>query len=426
MRYKKYLLGGMMFGTMIAVTVLSGCESGKTEKAEKTETVSQKNLVTIEEARKQAENFESEYKNLDFSEAQIKIPDVQQVYEMEFPISTDSFDRQVEKFEENIRLYEGLDDTVDLKQHMTLMYWDVPQNDRLIIPILEATDEQKEQVQYLGYNDGTCSELVIFSTFMLELGDYSVPTALTGEEEDYTNRPYGYRGMNLGHSVQKYDLSKDDITGISYPLSDGELALTDAVQFVEQHMKEDYYFVGSEYLDYHVLQIDVRQLSDEIYYYEFDMGTSYEGLALNYDDATEVEKEGANDDDVLKPEAFGTNHFVSMFQKDRLGFIWSCCQNFESVSVKETYEKILPLQDVCELLSKYVSADKVFHISSVELEYQTKFQYENEKKRQLGYVESVQCRPSYHFSIKNTQLSEFSRLYFDVDAITGEITTMGF
>ena len=84
MRYKKYLLGGMMFGTMIAVTVLSGCESGKTEKAEKTETVSQENLVTIEKARKQAENFESEYKNLDFSEAQIKIPDVQQVYEMEF------------------------------------------------------------------------------------------------------------------------------------------------------------------------------------------------------------------------------------------------------------------------------------------------------------------------------------------------------
>lgn len=70
--------------------------------------------------------------------------------------------------------------------------------------------------------------------------------------------------------------------------------------------------------------------------------------------------------------------------------------------------------------------DKVFHISSVELEYQTQFQYENEKKRQLGYVQSVQCRLSYHFSIKNTELPEFSRLYFDVDAITGEITTMGF
>ena len=146
MKHKKHLLGVVMIGTMLAVTVLSGCESGKTEK---TENVSQDNLVTLEEARKQAENFESEYKNLDFSETQIKIPNVQQVYEMEFPISTDSFERQVEKFEENIRLYEGLDDMVDLKQHITLMYWDVPQNDRLIIPILEATDEQKEQVQYL-------------------------------------------------------------------------------------------------------------------------------------------------------------------------------------------------------------------------------------------------------------------------------------
>jgi hypothetical protein len=48
-----------------------------------------------------------------------------------------------------------------------------------------TNNKGKEQVQYLGYNDGTCSELVIFSTFMLELGDYSVPTALTGEEEDY-------------------------------------------------------------------------------------------------------------------------------------------------------------------------------------------------------------------------------------------------
>ena len=49
MKYKKYLLGVMMLGTMLAVTILSGCESGKTDKTENTETVSQDNLVTIEE-----------------------------------------------------------------------------------------------------------------------------------------------------------------------------------------------------------------------------------------------------------------------------------------------------------------------------------------------------------------------------------------
>ena len=55
MKHKKHLLGVMMLGTMLAVTVLSGCESGKTKEVEKTETVSQDNLVTLKEARKQAE-----------------------------------------------------------------------------------------------------------------------------------------------------------------------------------------------------------------------------------------------------------------------------------------------------------------------------------------------------------------------------------
>ena len=46
MKHKKHLLGVVMIGTMLAVTVLSGCESGKTEK---TENVSQDNLVTLKE-----------------------------------------------------------------------------------------------------------------------------------------------------------------------------------------------------------------------------------------------------------------------------------------------------------------------------------------------------------------------------------------
>lgn len=32
MKHKKHLLGVVMIGTMLAVTILSGCESGKTEK----------------------------------------------------------------------------------------------------------------------------------------------------------------------------------------------------------------------------------------------------------------------------------------------------------------------------------------------------------------------------------------------------------
>mgnify|MGYP000559134243 CR=1 FL=1 len=61
MKHKKHLLGIMMIGTILAVTVLSGCESGK-QRLEKQRRFQQDNLVTLKEARKQAENFESEYK----------------------------------------------------------------------------------------------------------------------------------------------------------------------------------------------------------------------------------------------------------------------------------------------------------------------------------------------------------------------------
>ena len=296
------------------------------------------NYTSINAVREEAEKSLGEYSNLDFSNTDITIPMVDQVYELNFPVSTDSFERQVEKFENNIRKYEGIGDDVDLRQYMTIMYWDLEKNDRLIIPFNEATEEQKEQVQYIGYNDGTCSELVVFSNFMLEMGNYDVVTTLIGDEDDHSKDAYGYRSMSLGKSIETYDLKKDDISGISYHLSDGDLLLTDAVEYVEKHMKEDYYFVGSKYLQYSVFRIDVRQLSDDIYYYEFDVGTSYEGVSLNYDDATSMDDMDENsDNDALKPEPFGTNHLATMFEKNKLGFIWSCCQNFESVEIVNTY-----------------------------------------------------------------------------------------
>ena len=155
------------------------------------------------------------------------------------------------------------------------------------------------------------------------------------------------------------------------------------------------------------------------------MGTAYDGVALNHDDATSLDS--MNEDsgkDNLTAEPFGTNHLVTMFEKDKLGFIWSCCQNFESVQTLNTYDKVLPLDVVCETLSNYISKDKQFQISSIELLYQTEFEYENEEKREWGYIQSIHCRPVYHFSIENTGLSEYRKMYFDVDAITGDITTI--
>ena len=123
------------------------------------------------------------------------------------------------------------------------------------------------------------------------------------------------------------------------------------------------------------------------------MGTAYDGVALNHDDATSLDS--MNEDsgkDNLTAEPFGTNHLVTMFEKDKLGFIWSCCQNFESVQTLNTYDKVLPLDVVCKTLSNYISKDKQFQISRSSLLYQTEFEYENEEKREWGYIQSIHCR----------------------------------
>lgn len=410
----------------ITVMLLAGCaKNNAAPQAGEANIEMESRMLPLPEIREQAKDLHVPVKNLDLSEAKITIPEAEEVYDLRFPVSSDSFERQVEKFEENIRKYEGLGEDVDLTKYMNIMYWDKQQDDRLTVPYNEATEQQKQEIQYLGYNDGKCSALIVFSNFMLEMGDYSVPTQVLGDDTDYAENEYGYRGYELGELVESYDLLTDDISGVSYHLSDGELALSDAVSYVEKHLKEDYYFAGSEILDYHVFAVNVRELADDVYYYEFDVSTSYQDLVLNKDDSIVVMPEGEmQNEDSLEPAPFGTNHFVSMFQKDRLGFIWSCCQSFETVEVNHTYQKIVSLETACKLLGDYISKNKTFQIDSVDLIYHTEFEYESEEKREWGYIQSVHATPAYHFSVSNTGLSEYKRLYFNVDAVSGEITTM--
>ncbi|MFG6383641.1 MAG: hypothetical protein K1V96_05240 [Lachnospiraceae bacterium] len=421
---KKRLMIIMLLGIMVFYMV--GCTKKEvTPENNKVNTQNEWKKVSLPEIRKQAENQKTSYKNLDLSKTKIIIPEVDEVYDMTFPISTDSFERQVEKFQENIRKYEGLEEDVDLTQYMSVMYWDVEKNDRLTIPFNKATEQQKKEIQYLGYNDGKCSECIVFSNFMLEMGDHSVLKKVIGDSMEYSDKAYGYEGHDLGTLVKRYDLSKDDISGISYPLVDGEVILSDAIAYVEKHMKEDYYFVGSKLLDYHVFAVEVRQLTEDVYEYEFDVSTSYQGLTLNKDDSMEVVPETELENrEPLEPEIFATNHLVTMLQKNRLGYIWSCCQHFESVNINDTYQDLLTVEDACSLLSDYIAEDKKFQIGSIELIYQTAFEYENKEKKDKGYIQSVHANPVYHFSLFKTGFSEFGNLYFDVDAVSGEITTM--
>ncbi len=205
-------------------------------------------MKSIDEIRQESKSMDFSYKNLDLSEASISIPDTNRIDSVVFPISTDQVEPQVERMEANIRKYEGDEAPENFTDYLTLMYWDFEANDRLEVPYDEATEEQKEVVQYLGYNDGKVSELLVFSNFMLEMGDYSVSAKLAGDTTNYSERAYGYRAWDLGNFQDRYFIGTDDIEGISYHLADGDMLISDAVAYVEEHVKSDYYYVGSPLL----------------------------------------------------------------------------------------------------------------------------------------------------------------------------------
>lgn len=381
--------------------------------------------LPLAQIRKQAQNLDISYPNLDLSNAKALIPDVDEVYDLTFPMSAGSFEENVKKLEENIRKYKGLGKDVNVAKYMTLMYWDVAENETLEVPLEKAGEQQKNAAQYLYYNDGECAESFVFANHMFEMGDYSVCTRLTGSHSDYSGFSCRDYGREQGLLYERYDLAKDDISGISYHLSDGDMAISDAVAFVEKHMKEDYYFVGSKHLDYRVLEVTVRKLGENTYYYEFDIGTSFKGMPLNSDDCFYQPGYLESGNETLAAEPFGTNSFVSMFQKGRIGYIWSCRQSFEVANVNQTYQELLPLEEACRLLSNYLSENKSYEMSSVELVYQTEEEYENDAKASGGSIQSVHANPAYHFSVAKTGIAQYQGcMYFDVDAVNGEITEM--
>lgn len=85
------------------ITFLTGCSANKSEIPQK-----EKNFIPI--SKVETDTITENYKNLDISNTKITIPDVDEVYELNFPVSTDTFERQLEKFEYNIRKYEGLEE----------------------------------------------------------------------------------------------------------------------------------------------------------------------------------------------------------------------------------------------------------------------------------------------------------------------------
>lgn len=407
---------------LTALVLLTGCSK---KQQDNTELVCNRTLAEI---RQEAEDFHYVSDSIDCSEARVIIPDTEHIYDLSIDLRSRSSDVVKQEFLDNVRRLTG-DNQVDMSKacYMVLEVSEADENgDREVSNIKvgmdAATDAQKaDSNTCLVYNDGRYSQVLWQSSFMCELSDNALPTMLTGDETDYSD-DWGYRALDLGKFVHTYYIPQDDISDVSYHLYDDYVRLTDAVQYVQEHIKTDYYFVGSELLDYTVYRVDVRELSDGVYYYQFYLKAGYDGISFNKDNSMGLEDNSDEHNNI-----FAESHLASMVESDTLAFIWSSCHSYEHIDLGKEHQSYISLADACRAIEQVVTDGRCFKIDSVELLYWTSFYYEVDFYTYTEGPAEVNCRPVYHFVIENPEISGYQSLYFDVDVETGEvIVTKGY
>lgn len=395
------------------VLSLTGCK-------EQEPTVETKETLKLEELQEEAEYFSDafHFENLDFTNTVFDIPEMDTVKNVQFPVWGKDFSEIEEKLVENLKKFTGLE-TIERK-NIQYNFREKGENASLSvqtwIPCDELTDAEKQNAWYINYNDGRYTAVLYLSNYMLEMGDSGLFAEFAGIEDNIKDRPYGIRpSWCEAVRVKTFYLPEDDISGVSYLLQDGMMSLADAISYVETAIG-DYHFLGSDILDYQVYEVSVYRLKDDTYYYDFFVKASYEGLEFGADSGIF----GLLDENiVLTYSPAAVKHTVTMFHKERIDYFWSSAHSYESVEVEGEYKELLSLWKATELLSGMLSKDKTFEISAVELQYGTGFvPVEGDS---LGRIAATIAYPVYHYTVENPQISGYGTLYFDVNAVTGEI-----
>lgn len=391
---------------LILCFLLCGCtkESGNEQQAG----VPDSSLLQIQ--NEASEFDENKYENLDIENAEIMIPEADTLYKAYFDIGSYNQEEVEKAYIDNLKKLSGSDeiDTDKIVYHI----WRSEEEGPEYVNYNQASETEHElREEAILYNYNGFSEVLYKSSYMCEMADYKRILEITGEE--YEEDIWGYRVLDMGTFEKNYDILHDDISEVSYNLCDGPMNLKDAVSYIEQHIKDDYRFVGSELLDYKVCRVEVFKLKDGIYYYQFHIQPEYKGIPLNKDYAPEVISGKEDDDEDI--ERFGVEYVASMVENNKLNYVWSCAHSYENVEELECYDKVLSLSSACSAASWQLSTSTKLKVGRIELVYDTVF------KKKDGLIQGIEIKPIYHFVINNPDVLGYTAIYIDVDAITGEV-----
>ena len=413
-----------LFGLLLLCIFATSCE----KEEEKIDISASK---TMSEIRKEVTEIENTG-NIDFSETFFLFPEVDEINDVNFYVKSEgtdaisTFDSVKEEFYEAVKDFTG--DMPD-DQYINLVLGD---DNRTLINIDDVDNEilkKSDLYEYLlSYNDGMKSLLLYANSFMCEMGGEEVSKLVTPTESWLGFRPEDEL------KVDSYDLLCDDFKDVSYSINGESVSLKDSIDYVENEMKKRHPFFSSVALDYKVYEVDVYKIDDNNYYYKMYVMACYNGVPLQCEQWSDVYSKDSDDAEFN----YIDKHTVDIMKKGSIDYIWSCAHTYDEDKIEsgKRYDRFVSLKSAVKLVSKEITAERIFKCSKVEMVYRpveiyNELEYsfydevnETQVSGSRNAMKGLACHPIYLFKFTDTGLPDYPILYYGVDSTTGDVLSI--
>lgn len=213
--------------------------------------------------------------------------------------------------------------------------------------------------------------------------------------------------------IAVYYMGEDDTEGVSYQLDGEEVALDDAVAFIENTLKdnENLPCISTPGFEYRVSYVEVYQFGKN-HAYHFFVHLYYQGVRLDTNMSGPVENTEGNN------VVYVSNlNKYTMYRKDEINavhmFDWLNETQDSIVEAEPTidYEKAL------QILSGYLSDTHTFKVLNSELVYSFHIEYKG-SHRENG---TNHITPCWLFELSTAGIQQYSKIFILINVETGEV-----
>lgn len=400
------------FALVISMVFLTGCNSGgNTGSSQKgSESMSENSeMKSLSEIRSETANiadFDSRFDNLDLSNTRFYVPDVDKIedFSIVFDASTDEKEKLLLDTAEWM-INEPADEN-------DLIYYSY---DYKYFPYAECKDSPKRGENYCLFcrNDKLNSGINLGGSFI-----YIANNAVDELVSTSTSTP---RYINDQKPIEEYDLLTGGSVEKSFELQDGEIKVSDAVDFLKSDFESSPLCIdGLNVLPRRAGVYNVGEKNG----IHADFLFEHNGVVLDYHIyINDLESDDYNSIRPITRISFDSA-MVWKNQTDQLYGVPICAK---LKPTGESFDEFVSLEHFLSMMSEKLTGKREFKIDSIELLYGVNYIFPEGysslpfEERVKAHISGYKAHPIWVAYLSHTGIQESEQMCVTADAVTGEL-----